>query len=185
MVRVGKNGCILACLFKDAETVETDSFLVYDTVAEKEHIIKDFCPGSSERIICLGDKTPVFAVFDKDGHIRVYDSETENTLHDIDLSSTQEEILSLKFCKNDKELAVWTSNVHLQLFDISTREIRYDEYTKVGNGRENYSNPIYMTVNEVPFYGKVLAVYTYAASLMSLPLCSFPYVQSSENCPYN
>ena len=74
---------------------------------------------------------------------------------DIELPADQEDILSLEFYKDDKELAVWRTNAHLQLFDIATGRLLYDEYTEA----DRY-NKTYMPITEEPDNSRLYFCFT-------------------------
>ena len=148
LIKIGRCGYILAALFKSDMDLKTDSFLLCDSESGDTYVIKDQCPGTTERLIELGDKTPVFAASDDDGHVRVYDAKAEELLSDIDFTSSQETIRSIDFCLDDTALAIWTANAHLMLMDVASQEILYDEYTDIENKNLNDESEIHMSVSE-------------------------------------
>ncbi|SCY64127.1 MTH538 TIR-like domain [Lachnospiraceae bacterium XBB2008] len=149
-IAVGRNGYILACLLESDMASNMNAFLMCDPVKGDVHVISDECPGTSERLMDISDKDALFAVLDEDSHIRIYDAAGECVCRDIDLSETQETVLSMDFCMDDKAIAVWTANSHLTLIDIASGDVLYDEYTGISNTNMNDNSAIHMTVSENP-----------------------------------
>ncbi len=131
-IKAGENGYVLMARFTDEEAV--DAYDAINAVSGKETVIKDPCPGSRERKLCMGKETAVMAIAEDDNVLRQFSLETGETVREFALPVSAEYVIQIEYCGKDQFIALWSVNRDLYVYDAATGALlftgRFDLYVE-------------------------------------------------------
>ena len=126
-IKVGKNGYVVITMYQDSEAVALEGYMAVDTATGKQYNIQDELQGDTSKKMAVGQKEPLFAVLDEDLSVRVYDITSGSVKKQIKIDYNPDEINSLAFCNQDRNIAIWTVNRRLIVYDVQTGAQVMDE----------------------------------------------------------
>ena len=137
LLEAGKNGLVVGYgihrYMGEDETVitaEKDGFMVFDAVNEKRSIFDDLHPEAKERMLAVGNISPVFACADDLGHICLYNTET-SAAEELDTSYAISELKAFIFSPDDRCLLIITRSGKLECYDLTAKACVYSEQPDV------------------------------------------------------
>lgn len=121
---LGENGLAVLSRFDNGDDLLVDSFAVYDCSSGEWTFVDDAGGGEADRICCVGQSSPTFAVAEHDGTVRVYrEGEEGFKTSSFSLLLPLSSVDQMSFILGDTVMMVKTGDSQLLFYDVESGEV--------------------------------------------------------------